>query len=77
MFAVFCGFEWNDLAGGVTEAEEAGEAAAFGFEGVDREGVVITSAGVGNVVLATAQGTFVPCIDQIKNQRSLYADARM
>jgi hypothetical protein len=38
---------------------EAGVAAAFGFEGVDREALVVQATGVGHKVLAAAQERFI------------------
>ena len=61
---------WRDLhlSGGVTVAEEAGVAAAFGFVGVHREGFVAEAAGMGDVIFAAAEGALVLLIDEIDGE---------
>ena len=47
------------LAGRVAVAEEAGEAAAFGFVAVHGEGFIAPAAWVGDMVGAAAEGTLI------------------
>ena len=63
-----------DLALGVAVGEEAVEAAGLGFVGVDGEGVVAAAAGVDDVVAATADGAFVPAVDDVDGEGGVDAD---
>jgi hypothetical protein len=44
----------------VVVGDEAAEAPAFGFEGVDGEGIEAAAAGVGDVIGSAAETTVVP-----------------
>ena len=50
---------------------EAGEAAGLGFIGIDREGLVIASARMGDVIDAAAQRALAPAVDNVEGQRRL------
>lgn len=50
----------RESAWGVVVGDEAAEAAAFGFEGVDWEGIEAAAAGVGDVIGSAAETTLVP-----------------
>ena len=56
---------------------KARQTAAFGLEGIYRITLEITPSRVGDVVLAAAQRTLHPGIDQIENERRVYANRRM
>ena len=58
-----------DLAGRMAVVLKAGEPARLGLIGIDRFGLVVASAGMGDVIDAAAQRAAVPGIDQIEGQR--------
>ena len=64
----FC-FTGNRRSGAMTGTEEAIQASAFRFKGVDREIVVTAAAGMGDVVLAAAERALVPAVNQIERER--------
>ena len=64
-------------SGRVADAEEARKAAAFGLEGVDREGLVVAAAGVHHVVLAAAETALHPAVDEVEDERRVHADRRV
>src|SRR5438445_3845511 len=63
-----------DLAGRVAMILKPGEPARLGFIGIDRFGLVIASAGMGDVVNAAAERAAIPGINQIKRQRRVHGD---
>src|SRR5262245_30608928 len=56
---------------------EARQASRLRLVGVDREGFVVASAGMGDVVDAAAERAPVPAIDDIKGQRRMDIDRRL
>src|SRR3981189_1361874 len=61
-----CAFpRWRiDLAGGVAVVLEAGQPPRLGLVGIDRLGLVIAPAGMGDVIDAAAERAAVPGVDQ-------------
>src|SRR6266498_2587640 len=70
---------WREIywAGCVADFEEAREAAAFRFEGVDGERFVVAAARMGDVIGATAQGTVVPPVHDVEQERRVGGDGRV
>lgn len=61
----------------MSDAEETRHAPALRFVGVDRQRFVIAPAGMGDVVLATAQRTLHPGVEQVEHQRRMHRDRRL
>ena len=61
----------------MAEAEETRQPAALGLVGVDREGLVVATARVGDVIAATAQGAAQFPVDDIHRQGGVDADGRV
>ena len=66
-----------DLAGRVAVVLKPGQPPRLGLVGIDRLGLVVASAGMGDVIDAAAQRAAVPGIDQIKRQRRVNRNGRM
>ena len=49
-----------------------GQAAAFRFIGIDREGLVSPSARMGNMIAATAKGAHIPLVKQVEGERGIW-----
>ena len=56
---------------------EACHATRLGFVGIDREGIVITPPGMNNMIGTASDRASAPAIDEIEDQRRLYANRRM
>lgn len=54
--------------------EEARQTAALGLVGIDREGLAISTAGMSDVISATAEAAEIPFIKQIERERHMNAD---
>ena len=50
---------------------EAGQAAGLGLVGVDREGLVIAPAGMGDMIDAAAERAPAPAVDDVEGQRRM------
>ncbi len=76
---VWAGFErgYGNRSRRVAHGEEAADASAFRFEGVDRKRGVVSTAGVGDMAGAAANGTVQPGVDEVEDERSLHGDRRM
>ena len=61
----------------VPQHGEARQTAAFGLEGIHRITFEIAASRVGDVVLTATQRTLHPGIDQIEDERRVYANRRM
>ena len=56
---------------------EARQAARLGLVGVDRLGVVVAPAGMGDVIDAAAERAAVPGVDEVEGQRRVDRDGRV
>ena len=56
---------------------EAGQAAAFGFLGVDGELLIGASTGMGHIIGAAADGAAGPGIDDVEDQWRVHRDVGM
>src|SRR5579872_5441337 len=65
------------IAGTVAARLEAGEPARLRFVGVDREGLVIAAAGMGDVIGAAAERPTGPAIVDIEDERRIDREHRM
>jgi len=74
---VDAGYTNVQFSGRVTEAEKAFKAATFGLKRVDGKDLVVASARVHNMVLATAEAAFHPAVDDIEDERRVHADGRV
>ena len=74
--AVFHGLD-PYLAEGMAKAEKACQTTAFGLKSIDREGIETATARMCHVILATAQGTLHPGIDNVESQGRMNTDGRM
>src|SRR5882724_455745 len=74
---VDAGYTNVQFSGRVTEAEKAFKAATFGLKRVDGKDLVVASARVHNMVLATAEAAFHPVVDDIEDERRVHADGRV
>src|SRR6266536_2120673 len=61
----------------VTDLEVAGEPAAFGFVGIDGERLEMPSARVRHVIDAAAEGTAVPTVHDVEDERRMDGDGGM
>jgi hypothetical protein len=57
----------------VTLGPEPADAPALGLEGIDRKCIVISSTRMGDMIGATTDGTVIPGIDNIENQRNVFS----
>ena len=71
-------FRWRvDTAGGMAMLLEAGQPARLGLVGVDRLGLVVASAGMGDMIDAAADRAAAPGVDEVEGQRRMHGDRRM
>src|SRR3954454_10976051 len=61
-------------ASGVTYFEKSREATALSFIGVYRKSRVAAPAGMCDMISATSQRSFIPGVNNVKRQRSLYTN---
>ena len=61
----------------VTVRLEPGQAARFRFVAVDREGVIVASARMGNMIDAAAKRPAAPAVENVEGQRSVDGMDRM
>ncbi|MCY1432161.1 hypothetical protein D9M71_481510 [compost metagenome] len=59
------------------KAEKARLTPALGFVGIDRQGLVIAPARMGDMVLAAAQRPAHPGVEQVEHQRRMHRDGRL
>src|ERR1700739_4173199 len=66
-----------DESGAVPMVLKSCQAAGFRFEGIDREGLVVATSRVCNVINAAAECATGPAVDQIESKRSMDGKRRM